>query len=255
MQLSAVVLDNYDLPPRELLKELLETRTSLSAFDAARVAAKARGFIAEVLPDGDAGLLAMALSDAGYPATACPRGSVVPVTRPRQVRLLNLSETGIRCEYPPQAKGEVAWNQVQVLALGLLVDETQEVETESIQMSAGRLAWTEHYHTTKFDRKKRVAADLIAEPKDGDPLHVRIVGNDFNYARSIQVDPSVGWLQNFTKLLAKIGLKSDCATISPEYEAFIIARDEDLIDREIPAFGAEEEFASYARWLWQRRRM
>jgi hypothetical protein len=255
MQLCAVVLDNYDLPPRELLKDLLESHTSLSAFDAPRVAAKARGIVVEVLPAAEAQALARELTAAGYAAQTLPRSEVVPFTRPRQVRFLNLSEAGLGCEYPPRARGEVAWDQVQVLALGQLIDETREVEVETVQVSTGRMAWKEHYHTTKFDRKKRVAADLIAELEDGEPLHIRIVGNDFNYGRSIKSDPTAGWLQNFTRLLAQLGLLATHTVIAPAYEAFILARDADLADRELPAFHAEDDFAAYARWLWQRKRM
>jgi hypothetical protein len=253
MQLCAVVLDDYDLPPRELLKDMLESHTSLSAFDASRVAAKARGIVVEVLPAAEAQALARELTAAGYAAQALPRSEVVPITRPRQVRFLNLSEGGLGCEYPPRARGEVAWDKVQVLALGQLIDETREVEVETVQVSTGRMAWKEQYHTTKFDRKKRVAADLIAELKDGEPLHVRIVGNDFNYGRSIKSDPTAGWLQNFTRLLAKLGLLATHAAIAPAYEAFILARDADLADRELPTFHAEDDFAAYARWLWQRK--
>jgi hypothetical protein len=254
MQLHAVVLHDYSLPPRELLKGLIERCTSLSHFDAARVAAKARGIVAEVLPYDDARRLAEALTAAGYPAYAVPRSALAPMTQPKQVRYLNISATGLRCEALPRTVSEIAWERVQVLALGLLIEETQEVEVEAVRISPGHSAATEYYHTTKFDRKKRVSADLIAEPEAGDPVHLRIIGNDFNYSRSIETDPKGGWLQNFTKLLAKLGLAAASGTISPAYEAFILARDKDLIDRPIPAFNGNEEFESYTRWLWQRRR-
>jgi hypothetical protein len=249
----AVLLQSHELPPATLVASVLVERAGLPRPVAMRLAGRGKWIVWENAPADPARSVAQALTLAGAPAEVVPQQHVVPSIASRRVHVLHLDgdALGVQLRYsgPPEL---VAWDDVLVISAGAIRSETTRTEkTETIVGRGHRVTDTR----TIVDINRTILADIYAHQADGSLLYIRMNCQEINYAQTIGASVTAGWRDKFALLLARLGLRSQRALVSPQTEALLaagMAADACTLN---PYFGDEDEFALYNRWLATRQRL
>jgi len=255
MTTCAVLLDQAgELPPPDLLADVIETQAGFPRPAAVRLATRARWFIWENAPAESAQAVAQGLSAAGFATRAVPQGAVVPPTNPRRVHVLNLEgdALGVQLKYTGPLTW-IPWDEVLVLSAGAIKTETRTTEVRETVVARGIVVVDSR---VQVDLERAILAEIYATaPSLGELLCLRLNSREVNYAQTIGGSINESWREKFSLLLARLGLRATSAAVSPQTEALLAAGlmpDNAALN---PYFSSEEEFALYNRWLATRKRL
>lgn len=250
----AVLLEEYRPVPSPLLMAILEQQLKMPRQMAAKLSKTPSGHPIENVPEPQAKLIAEAITAGGHPARVIPQNQVVPATTPRRVHVLDLDGEmlGIQLRYSG-APEWVRWDDVLVLSCGAIRTETTKKEVVETAIARMGTITQEIYHT---DITRNLLLEMFAVAAQSKQLlHVRLQCHEVNYAKTLGGTIHESWREKFAVLVAKLGLKSNNALISPQTEAMLAAGMVPASCQVNPYFDTEQDFVAYNRWLLNRQRL
>jgi hypothetical protein len=254
MAACAAIFERYKFAEPAVVAAVLLQHAGAPPAMAMKLAKLGGGIPLENAPAPQAEAVATALAAAGHPARVIPQEKVPPRTMPRRVHVLTLDgdALGLQLKYsgPPEW---IEWRDVLVISAGAITKETVKTITHETRDMHGGLHLDQR---TQVDLQRQVIAELYADSAHGTRLvHIRLSCHEVNYAKTLGATIHETWREKFSVLLAKLGMKSERASISPQTEALLAAGmvpSDAALD---PYFATEDDFAAYNRWLLCRHRL
>jgi hypothetical protein len=251
---QAVVLDQWQLPERSLVADLLANQGGLPPPVAQKLSGRAAGIVWENAPPPAAQAIVKGLAAHGFPARAIAQSQVPAPSSPRRVHVLKLDEQhlGVQLRYsgPPEW---VAWSDVLAISAGAFKTVSTTTETTQTAFIQGMIVATDQ--TVQVDISRDLVVEFFALPlaDRSRPLHIRLHSQEVNYAQTMGGTVHESWREKFCLLVAKLGLRAETALVSPQTEALVASGMQPQRCEVNPYFSDEEEFAAHNRWLFARK--
>jgi hypothetical protein len=250
----AVILDRWELPERTLVASLLSQHAGLPEPVAAKLARRAAGIVWENGSLEAAKALAAAMTATGFPARAVPQSVVAGPSTARRVHVLALEgeRLGVQLKYSGPLDA-VAWSDVLAISAGAFKIESKKTEVVETVVGRGVVIVDER---VQVDIARDLVVELFALPlaDRSQLLHIRLHSQEVNYAKCVGGTIHESWREKFCLLVAKLGLRSEAAVLSPQTEALVACGMQPQNCAVYPYFADEEEFAAHNRWLLTRKR-
>ena len=192
MSTAAVLFDDRELPPTEVVAEVFERQAGFPRPAALRLATRARWIAWEHAPADAAAAVCAGLAAGGLSARVVPQSAVVAAAPPRRVHVLKLDgdALGVQLKYtgPPEW---IAWTDVLVLSAGAIKTETTKKEVNELVTAHGERYTDER---VQVDISRKILADIYAQvPGHAELLYLRLNSREVNYAQSIGGSIQEGW--------------------------------------------------------------
>jgi hypothetical protein len=250
---SAVILDRWELPERTLVAGLLAQHAGLPEPVAAKLAKRAAGIVWENAPPEAAGALAAALTASGFASRVVPQAAIAAPSTARRVHVLALDgeHLGVQLKYSGPLE-QVAWSDVLAISAGAFKIESKKTEVVETVIGHGQVIVDER---VQVDIARDLVVELFALPLENRSqlLHIRLHSQEVNYAKCVGGTIHESWREKFCLLVAKLGLRSESALVSPQTEALVACGMQPQNCAVYPYFADEEEFAAHNRWLLTRK--
>jgi hypothetical protein len=251
----AVVLDQWQLPERSLVADLLAQQGGLPPPVAQKLAGRAAGIVWENAPPATAQAVVKGLSAHGYPAGVIAQSHVPASSSPRRVHVLALDgeHLGVQLRYsgPPEW---VAWHDVLVISAGAFKTVSTTTETTTTSFIQGAIVVTDQQ--VQVDIARDLVVEFFALPLDDRSrlMHIRLHSQEVNYAQTMGGTIHESWREKFSLLVAKLGLRAEQALVSPQTEALVACGMHPQQSAINPYFDGDDEYAAHNRWLLARKR-
>lgn len=250
---SAVILDRWELPERTLVAGLLAQHAGMPEPVAAKLARRAAGIVWENAPPESAAAVSAALTTSGFPTRVVPQAAVAASSTARRVHVLALDgeHLGVQLKYSGPLE-PVAWSDVLAISAGAFKIESRKTEVVETVLGHGQVIVDER---VQVDIARDLVVELFALPLENRSqlLHLRLHSQEVNYAKCVGGTIHESWREKFCLLVAKLGLRSESALVSPQTEALVACGMQPQNCAVYPYFADEEEFAAHNRWLLTRK--